>query len=63
MLNTTKTENGFSFTLREFTQTAEPQENGHYGVTVTVKHKDGYRSRARAASAGVKWKMYFKRAV
>ena len=61
-MNTTKTQNGFAFTVREFTQTAEPQANGQFGETVIVKHVDGYRSRARATTAGRKWEMHLKRA-
>jgi hypothetical protein len=61
-MNTTKTANGFSFTVREFTETKQPQSNGQYGLWATVDHVDGYSSRARATGAGKKSKMSFKRA-
>lgn len=61
-MNTTKTANGFSFTVREFTETTEPQPNGQYGLWAAVAHVDGYSTRARATGAGKKSKMSFKRA-
>ncbi len=60
-MNTTKTEKGFSFIVREFTETKKPQPNGQYGTWKTVKEGHGYKTRARATSAGVKWKMHLKR--
>ena len=59
-MNTNKTDKGFCFVVREFTETAEPQQNGQYGTWATMKRIDGFKTRARATAAGKKWKMHYK---
>ncbi len=57
---TKKVDSGFVYVISKFTYTETAQPNGRHGIDEIVKTSGPFRTRARAKSAGIKARAYFR---
>lgn len=58
--NTTKTAEGYKFTVYHIVPRTEPNEKGHYADTVTL-NEGICKTRAKASGLAKRWTLYHKR--